>query len=210
MKKFWSLLKLKKDENGKPTFLSYVIILGLVGLLIILVSDIFQKDSPELEINPNITQHTQEVKKESNSSTTVTQDDKLAVINQMESDYEQQLKAMLEKLNGVSEVDIMVHLDATSLKVYEKNIIESQQTTNETDQNGGEGEIQEVSEERQTVVIRNNNQESPLLIQIKKPEVSGVMVVASGLENVEAKQMVIEAVSRVLDVPTHRVTANPK
>ncbi len=209
MKNLWSLLKLKKDENGKPTFLSYVIIIALVGLLLILIGDIFQKDEENNGL-PNITEQQESNTPKLATGQSVSQDDKLAVIAQMEEDYEKQLKEMLEKLNGVSEVDIMVNLDATSLKIYEKNIIESQQTTNETDQNGGEREIQEISEERQTVLIRNNNEESPLLVQIKKPDVSGVMVVASGLENVEVKQMVIEAVSRVLDVPTHRVTANPK
>jgi stage III sporulation protein AG len=208
MKNFWSLLKLKRDENGKPSFLSYVILLGLIGLLIIIISNALQKDQPKNQLQ-NLS-FTTELKQKETGTNTVSEDEKLAVIEEMERKYEEELKGMLEKLQGVSEVDIMVNLDATSLKIYEKNTIDSQQTTNETDQNGGERRIEEFSEERQTVLIRNGNVESPLLVQIKKPDVAGVMVVAKGLESIERQKMVIEAVSRVLDVPTHRVTANPK
>jgi stage III sporulation protein AG len=207
MKKLFSLLKLKKDENGKPTMLSYVIIVGLVGLLIMIVSNSFKEDRGGT--NPNLTLPEETSERDTNDSP-ISQDDKLAVIKQMESDYEQKLKTILEKLNGVSDVDIMVNLDATSLKVYEKNTIKTQQNTNESDTNGGERDIEEISQEQQTVIIRNSNQESPLLIQVKKPDVSGVMVVASGLDNLEVKKMVIEAVAIALDVPTHRVSANPK
>jgi stage III sporulation protein AG len=208
MKNFWSLLKLKRDENGKPSFLSYVILLGLIGLLIIIISNALQKDQPKNQLQ-NLS-FTTELKQKETGTNTVSEDEKLAVIEELERKYEEELKGMLEKLQGVSEVDIMVNLDATSLKIYEKNTIDSQQTTNETDQNGGERRIEEFSEERQTVLIRNGNVESPLLVQIKKPDVAGVMVVAKGLESIERQKMVIEAVSRVLDVPTHRVTANPK
>jgi stage III sporulation protein AG len=167
-----------------------------------------QKDQPKNQLQ-NLS-FTTELKQKETGTNTVSEDEKLAVIEEMERKYEEELKGMLEKLQGVSEVDIMVNLDATSLKIYEKNTIDSQQTTNETDQNGGERRIEEFSEERQTVLIRNGNVESPLLVQIKKPDVAGVMVVAKGLESIERQKMVIEAVSRVLDVPTHRVTANPK
>ncbi|MRG86552.1 stage III sporulation protein AG [Salinibacillus xinjiangensis] len=207
MKNFWSLLRLKKDENGKPTKFSYVIILGLIGLLLVLVSNLFQDD--QNETTPYTVPNEMQTKKEGQGKS-LDADTKANVLAEMEKSYETELTAMLENMNGVANVDVMVNLDATSLKVYEKNTTITEQTTDETDTNGGERQIEEFSEDKQTVILRSQNDESPLLIQTKKPEVRGVLIVGNGIENAQTKKMVIEAVSRVLDVPTHRVSVAPK
>ncbi|MBB6454227.1 stage III sporulation protein AG [Salirhabdus euzebyi] len=206
MKNIWSLFKIKRDENGKPTKFSYIIILGLIGLLLVLLSSMFQEED---SANPYLNEGNNSMEQKQNEPL-LTEDDKTAIISEMESKFERELKAILESLDGVSNVDIMINLDATNLKIYATNTVESQQTTQETDTNGGERTIEELTKDEQSVIIRRNNEESPLLIQVKKPDVRGVMVVASGLQNIEVKKMVVEAVSTVLDVPTHRVTANPK
>ncbi|SET61230.1 stage III sporulation protein AG [Salinibacillus kushneri] len=207
MKKFWSLFKLRKDENGKPTKLSYVMILGLVGILLVLTSNIFKDDSnettPYLEQNHSSTNN-------NGAEQSHNEPDKTAIIAEMEKSYESELNELLKSMEGVSNVDVMVNLDATSLKVYEKNTTTNEQTTEETDSNGGDRTIEELSEEKQTVILRSQNDESPLLIQTKKPKVRGVLIVGNGLENLQTEEMVIEAVSRVLDVPTHRISVQPK
>lgn len=48
------------------------------------------------------------------------------------------------------------------------------------------------------------------MISKEKPAVAGVLVVAEGVENVQVKAWVVEAVSRVLDVAPHRVSVMPK
>ena len=49
-----------------------------------------------------------------------------------------------------------------------------------------------------------------LFLQTKKPEIRGVLVVAKGAENIQVKKWIIEAVTRALDVPSHRVAVMPK
>src|SRR5699024_10542431 len=120
------------------------------------------------------------------------------------------LTAMLENIDKVANVEVMVNLDSTKVKVYEKNLITSQQTTDETDTQGGMRKLEDQSEETETVLIRQGDKETPILVQTKKPNVRGVFVVADGVEDIEIKKWVIEAVSRVLDVPTHRVSVMPK
>lgn len=64
--------------------------------------------------------------------------------------------------------------------------------------------------EDQTVLIRKNNNEEPLLIQTRNPEIRGVLVIAEGVDQIQVKQMVIDSVSRLLDVSTHRIAVMPK
>ncbi|MCP8616821.1 stage III sporulation protein AG [Salirhabdus salicampi] len=203
MKNILSFLKLKRDEDGKPTKMSYVILIGLLGLLLMLTNNLFKDQSQTTE--PPIGESL-----EDEALFKQNKEEKSEEVLQMEERLEGQLKQILDQINGISEAEVMINLDATNLKVYEKNTIVGKQTTSETDQNGGKREIEDYSEEQQTVTIRNQNNENPILVQTKKPSVRGVLVVAKGLESVERQKIIVTAVSRVLDVSSHRVSVMPK
>ncbi|GAF16583.1 stage III sporulation protein AG [Bacillus sp. JCM 19046] len=49
-----------------------------------------------------------------------------------------------------------------------------------------------------------------MVISKEKPAVAGVLVVAEGVDNVQVRAWVVEAVSRLLDVAPHRVSVLPK
>lgn len=132
------------------------------------------------------------------------------VLKQAENDYENELKEILQTAVGVDEVEIMVNLDATDTKIYEKNITTQTQLTDETDREGGKRKVEDVSKDEQLVIIRNGETESPVVVKIKKPEVRGVLIVAKGADNIQVKKWIVEAVTRVLDVPSHRVSVLPK
>ncbi|WP_246944588.1 stage III sporulation protein AG [Bacillus pinisoli] len=132
------------------------------------------------------------------------------VLREVENHYETQLKEILQSAVGVDEVDIMVNLDATESKVFEKNVTTQTQITDETDREGGKRKVEDTSTDEQLVIIRNGDTETPVTIKIKKPEVRGVLIVANGADNIQVKKNIIEAVTRVLDVPSHRVSVLPK
>ncbi|MEC1718392.1 stage III sporulation protein AG [Schinkia azotoformans] len=127
-----------------------------------------------------------------------------------EATYENQLKEALEHIVGVEDVTVMINLDATETKVLEKNTVFQSQQTDEVDREGGKRKVEDMSRDEQVVIIRNGEQETPIVLKTKKPEIRGVLVVAKGAENLKIKQMIIEAVTRVLDVPNHRVSVLPK
>ncbi|BBP90642.1 hypothetical protein BsIDN1_42600 [Bacillus safensis] len=83
-------------------------------------------------------------------------------------------------------------------------------TTEETDKEGGVRSVTDQTKEEEVVIIKNGNEETPVVVQTKKPEIRGVLVVAQGVDNVQIKKTIIEAVTRVLDVPSHRVAVAPK
>ena len=104
----------------------------------------------------------------------------------------------------------MINIDATAEQVYQTNLIIGSQETNEEDKNGGTRTIEDETREQNVVIIRRGDEEIPLLIQTKKPSVRGVLVVAKGVDNLEIKRWVIDAVAKVLDVPEHRISVMPK
>jgi stage III sporulation protein AG len=127
-----------------------------------------------------------------------------------EDRYENQLREALQSIAGVDDVEVVVNLDATESKVYEKNKVTQNQSTDETDREGGTRKVEDTSTDEQLVVIRSGDQEKPVMIKTEKPKIRGVLIVAKGADNIQVKKWIIEAVTRVLDVPSHRVAVLPK
>ncbi|QHE54323.1 stage III sporulation protein AG [Pontibacillus sp. HMF3514] len=203
------MLKLKSEDGKKPTKMAYVLLVALFGLLILIVSDFFTKESTQSE---GFTPQEQNPPAEQEQETFLQKDKAVddAIMAEVETHYEKELSKLLERIKGVSEVDVMVNLESTEIKVYEKNTTMGKQITDETDKNGGERKIEDLTKDQQVVLTRKGDQEVPLLIQTKKPKVSGVLVVAKGVDHMEVKKWVMEAVSKGLDVPTHRISVMPK
>ncbi len=132
------------------------------------------------------------------------------MIREYESYYETQLKEALEQISGVSDVTVIVNIDSTEKRILEKNKTIRSQETNETDQEGGERKVLDQSEEEQIVIIREGDREVPIVLETKKPKVRGVLVVAKGAESVQVQKWIIESVTKLLDVPSHRVSVMPR
>lgn len=194
------------QKEGKPPWKPrYFVILGLLGILLLVISTFFSEDEPEeakMNISPDHEQQTEETSK--------TQPENHTEIHQLANSYQQDLEKMLNNIQGVSEAEVMVNLDSSDLKVYERNLISGTQTTSEEDQNGGTRQVEDRTEETQVVLVRQGDTEMPLLVQTKRPEVRGVFIVAKGAEKATVKSWIIEAVSSVLDVPSHKISVMPK
>src|SRR5699024_11603647 len=111
-------------------------------------------------------------------------------VEEMEVHYEKTLQAMLNEISGVSEVDIMINIDSTNVQVYEKDLITGTQTTDELDKNGGERQVEDETKETKIVFVRKGEQEEPVLVQTKKPEVRGVFIIAKGAGNATVKKWI--------------------
>lgn len=128
----------------------------------------------------------------------------------MEEEIEERLAEMLTNISGVENATVMITLQGSEKKEYEKNSYIHQQTTTEKDQEGGSRTIENGEIEEEIVVLQKGDREEPVLYQTKNPEVKGVLVVAEGVENAKTKEWVVEAVTRVMDVAPHKVSVLPK
>jgi stage III sporulation protein AG len=196
----------KQNAEKKLTKYHYAILILTVGVAFMLISNILSNTSssaPELAVF-------NQQKSEDEPAFGQKEIGIADILQQAENDYENQLKEILQTAVGVDEVEIMVNLDATDSKIYEKNITTQTQLTDETDREGGKRKVEDTSKDEQLVIIRNGDTETPVVIKIKKPQVRGVLIVAKGADNIQVKKWIIEAVTRVLDVPSHRVSVLPK
>ncbi|WP_227938484.1 stage III sporulation protein AG [Alkalihalobacillus deserti] len=206
----WLQNLFKKQDKGKKRRLPlhYVLLLGCVGLALMITGNLLTNPAGDEEhslpaFNEEKEEEDEPVFKRGSSVEPNSMQD-------YEMRYENQLKEQLEQIIGISDVSVMINLADTERNVYERNTNEKQQHTDETDREGGTRKVEDISRDEQLVIIRNGEKEEPILVQTEKPSIRGVLVVAKGVENAQVKSWVVEAVSRSLDVPTHRVSVMPK
>ncbi|WP_280768392.1 stage III sporulation protein AG [Salipaludibacillus daqingensis] len=199
-------------NKGKKVRLGYFLILIAVGVFLMILGSYLQEDDND---EPTMTLHSSEVDEKEEVETAVFKSDKEKENPEIKRDdfeyhYETQLKKALEEIVGVSNVSVMVNLAGSETNIYEKDTHTTEQNTEETDREGGTRDVKDSTKDEQVVIVRKGDQEEPLLIKTKKPEISGVLVVANGVDNVQVKTWVVEAISRVLDIPSHRVSVMPR
>jgi stage III sporulation protein AG len=192
------------DHNTKKS--RYILLVFAAGILFMLVSNLFSGDTTQSS--------TEAFNNQSAGEDTETfgakKDVESLAITEYETNYENELKDALETITGVSDVTVVVNVDATETKVLEKNTVSRSQTTEENDRDGGQRKVEDLSEDEQVVLVRSDNQETPIVIKIEKPVIRSVLIVAKGVDNIKIKQMVLEAVTKGLDVPNHKVAVMPK
>ncbi|MDH2881471.1 stage III sporulation protein AG [Bacillus cytotoxicus] len=198
----------KEDrEKGKKVTPKFLLVLLILGILLMFSSNFFQ---PKKEEVPVFKEQTSQKTEKDVPTFGQKNNDSMSVVEKYEKAYEQELKPSLEDITGVKEVSIEVNLDSSEQKILEKNIVKRSQTTGETDKTGGKREVEDESTDEKTVIIREGDKETPIVLRTEKPKVRGVLVVAKGVDNIQIKSMVKEAVTRMLDVPAHRVAVLPK
>lgn len=133
-----------------------------------------------------------------------------STIKNYEQECEQQLSDVLSKIVGVDDVSIIINFDSDEVVEFATEARDSNQVTNELDKSGGNRSVTQTNTDKKIAHYRNNNNDLPVIVKRVKPKVRGVLVVARGVENLEIKAVVLEAVQRTLDVPLHRISVLPK
>ncbi|MDQ0175140.1 stage III sporulation protein AG [Bacillus chungangensis] len=193
-------------NNKKNQKVRYFLILLLVGIMFMLLNDFLLKDQKEEDTAIVSKQIVEQEEIETFREKT----DKKWTIQDYEEKFENQLKTALEDITGVGEVTVLVNVEATERKVYESNAVLKNQITSETDKQGGKRTVEDQSKDDQLVIVRDGDKEIPIISETRKPDIKGVLIVAKGAEDIQVKKWIIEAVTRVLDVPSHKVSVVPK
>ncbi|PMC39570.1 stage III sporulation protein AG [Bacillus sp. UMB0899] len=199
---------LGQSNSKKPSKYHYFILVFVLGIAFMLVSNLFTNNHEQSQNAVQTSASTST--KEETEVFKQTNGEKTDSISDYEAEYENQLKEVLETISGVGKVHVVVNVDSTSQKIFEKNTVTQSQTTTETDREGGKREVEDLSKDEQVVIIQDGEKETPILIQTKKPEIRGVLVVAGGADNINIKKTIVDSVTRVLGVPSHRVAVASK
>lgn len=132
------------------------------------------------------------------------------LFEQYEVRYEAKMRDILEKIVGVGEVDILVTIESTEELVVEHHTQQHQQITSEKDHDGGTRHITDVTRSGEVVLYQISGDQSPVVLKRINPEIRGVVVVATGAENLTVKKLITEAVERGLGAPAHRISVIPR
>ena len=109
---------------------------------------------------------------------------------------ENRLSSALSSLKGVGSVDVMVTFDGEIEYVYAKD----EETKQNSITNGSSTTTTTTS--NQTMLFENG---APVVIKELMPDVLGVVIIASGAENVSVKLNIIKAVETLLNVPSTKI-----
>ncbi|WP_010631975.1 stage III sporulation protein AG [Sporolactobacillus vineae] len=122
-----------------------------------------------------------------------------------ESYVNQNLKNILEQIEGVSNVSVMVTFSSTEKSIYQNDVKTQDNQTVESDQKGGTRRINQRNQETQVVMIDKNGTKEPVMIGKEQPAVRGCIVVAAGASQPAIRAEIMDAVSTVLAIPDYQV-----
>lgn len=124
-----------------------------------------------------------------------------------ETEVEKKLTNMLSKMEGVGSVSVMVTVNCNEEKVLAEDTSSTTQRTEEKDQAGG-SRTTDSMQQTNDVVLQNGN--TPYIVKEYAPEIRGVFILAEGADDSLIKSQIIEAVSKLLDVPVHKISVEKK
>ena len=189
-----------EEEMDRDGLSKKIMLLGIIGLVLLFAGNLFSITSePQTKPGNNIVEEDRQ---------------QLSDFQLEETAYEQQLARELEELltliNGVGRVRVQLKADQSTGYEYEYRLRENNKITNEVDQNAGERRIEETDLDREPVIIRDSGgQEAPLVRVKKNPEITGVIIVAEGVEDSSVRYNIYRAVSSFLELPVHKINVLP-
>ena len=122
-----------------------------------------------------------------------------------------ELEALLSQVRGAGQVRVSVSVDRGPAYIFGYNTTNDTRTTEERDSTGGTRLAQEVTTSQQPVILRDNAQgERPLIAEEARPEVTGVLVLATGAEDSWVRLDLVRAVQALFPLSSHRITVLPR
>lgn len=115
-------------------------------------------------------------------------------ITAYEKEQEERLARILKKINGAGDVTVYIKLDDGGEAVTAKN-----------EKSSIEGDNKDKKEEYETETVMSGKGSEPYVIKEKEPQISGILVVASGAANESVRVKIFDAVKAVCGVSPHRI-----
>lgn len=177
------LKELLKSGNGKA--MGNIIIAVLFGIMLIVAGDmLFTKPAAEPE---------------------KTEDESIAGDDYI-SCLEEKTKNLLSQVEGAGNVDVMITLNSGGESVFAQ---ENKKSTSETEESASQGDSRGiVSETEESTIVTVNNGDgstSPVVIKEKTAEISGIVIVAEGGDDVIVKDSLIRAAQALFGVSANKV-----
>lgn len=175
---------LKKTNNNE--FIRNILIIFIIGIMIFILADMLNAGK----------------KKTIDNRENSVEEPAYSIPSDYSTVLEKKLEEILSQLKGVGKVNVMITLEETTEIVPAFNTTKNNETTKETDSQGG---TREIVREDMTIQVVTGDEGSPIVLKEIKPTIKGVIVIAEGAEDLSVKEMLYEAVKTVLGIPGNRV-----
>ena len=116
-----------------------------------------------------------------------------------------ELEEILSNINGVGKVKAMITYSETSKTIPVYNEKSSEQNTEETDSEGGTRKITQTDTKKEVIYEENGNEKTLITQSVISPTVEGAIITAEGAGDVTVKANIIQAVSAVTGLSTHKI-----
>ncbi len=178
--------KLLEKFSDKKKVENLITFLILLVILIVALNSIYNEDESQAVEN-----------KEVNSLNTRNESYK--------TEFEIRLENILSKINGAGEVNVMVSYENEIKKIPMVDTKNITTITSEKDSAGGERKTEETNIEEIVIYESNGNLKSPVIQEYTVPKILGVIVVAEGAKDMTVKEKLINAVTSITDVASHKI-----
>ena len=186
--------KLKKNKKVGP-LLIILLVLIIIGFGLSYLGDI------------------NNISKKEEGKVTILNDEEDASAPMIDHEYEEKqredLSKILSKIEGVGNVEVMLRFGGSEIKVPATDNNNKQSTMEETDSEGGKRVNTEALDDDKVVMKNNEDGNSPYILETKKPEVTGVMIVAQGAQDSKVKYEISKAVASLYDISLEDVSIFP-
>ena len=189
-----ALLTTKKEEPGKQNIQNLAVFLLILVITIIAINTIWNDKEDENKVNTQRAEVLAEV----------TQNEIEAKI-QTDTGLEEKLKNILQKIDGVGQVEILLTYSQTSelVAMFNENITES--STQEDDSGGGTRKITQVDTNKEVIYEEENGKKKIVTEKIILPKIEGAIITAEGGNRSEIKANIIKAVEAATGLVSHKI-----
>ncbi len=199
--KIKGLLTKKEDEPDKKKLENLVVFVIILIITIIIINFIWNGGSEDNETNTQTTDANKKLATQSYNQTTVSNTE----LEESNNTIIDELEDILSNINGVGKVKVMITYSETSKTVPVYNEESSQQDTEETDSEGGTRKITQTDTKKEVIYEENGEQKTLITRSVISPTVEGAIITAEGAGDITVKTNIIQAVSAVTGLSTHKI-----
>lgn len=190
---------LKKEMNNilnNKKIKDAVVVVLILAFLLIVIS--FFTDTKKGEVKttdgPAIVEETNENAENVNIET-----------QKYEEKQRSELESILKKIEGVGDVEVMMHFKSGEVKVPAVDNNSQVAVTEETDREGGTRHNDQKTDGSKVVMKTLDGDNEPVILQTNNPTITGIIVAAEGAGNSKIKYDIQMAVSRLYEISLDKV-----
>lgn len=185
----------KTEGNPKKTIENLVVFVIILVVTIVAINMIWKEDKQ----NPSEQDDTKVLAQKNQTI----QEKESQVVEQNE--LEQKLEAILSKIEGAGNVEVLITYSQSSELVPVYNESSTVSTTEESDQQGGTRRIEENTTQKEVIYEENSGQKELVTQKVINPKVEGAIILAEGAEDSAVKTNIVQAVEAVTGIATHKI-----